>query len=70
MSVSQLYEITVKRKYVIGMYNIKLVTSLPMKFQQILSHGSQLGGKKHLRFLSMTSLKGNYQFYCDARTFS
>ena len=42
------------------MFNVKLVTSLPKKIQQDLSHGSQLGGKKHLWFLSMTSLKGDY----------
>ena len=36
----------------------------------VLSHGSQLEGKKHLWFLSMTSLKGGYQFYCNARRFS
>ena len=46
------------------------VTSLPKKIQRVLSHGSHLGGKKHLWFLSMTSLKGDYQFYRDARTFS
>ena len=51
------------------MFNVKLVTSLPKKFQRVLSHGSQLGGKKHLWFLSsMTSLKSKYQFYYDART--
>ena len=51
------------------MFNLKLVTSLPKKFQRVLSHGSQLGGKKHLWFLSsLTSLKGDYQFYRDART--
>ena len=51
------------------MFNIKLVISLQKKVQQVLSHGSQLGGKKHLWFLSsMTLLKGNYQFYRDART--
>ena len=49
---------------------VKLVTSLPKKIQGDLSHGSPLGGKKHLWFLSMTSLKGDYQFYRDARTFS
>ena len=50
------------------MFNVKLVTSLAKQFQRVLSHGSQLGGKKHLWFLSsMTSLKGNYQFYHDAR---
>ena len=50
------------------MFNLKLVTSLPKKFQRVLSHGSQLGGKKHLWFLSsLTSLKGDCQFYRDAR---
>ena len=50
-------------------FNVKLVTSLAKQFQRVLSHGSQLGGKKHLSFLSsMTSLKGDYQFYHDART--
>ena len=50
--------------------NVKLVNSPPKKFQRILSHGSQLEGKKHLWFLSMTSLKGGYQFYRNPRTFS
>ena len=40
------------------MFNVKLVTSLQKKIQQVLSHGSQLGGKNHLWFLSMTSLIG------------
>ena len=53
------------------MLNVKLVTSVPKKIQRVLLHGSQLGGKKHLRWLlSMTSLKDDYQFYRDARTFS
>ena len=43
-------------------FNVKLVTSLPKKIQRVLSHGSQLGGKRHLWFLSMTSLKGDYNF--------
>ena len=51
------------------MFNIKLVTSPPKKFQWVLSHSSQLGGKKHLWFLSMMSLKGDYQFDHDARIF-
>ena len=52
------------------MFNVKLVTSLPKKIQWDLPHGSQLSGKKHLWFFSMTSLKGDYQFYRDARTIS
>ena len=53
------------------MFKVKLVASLPKKIQQVLSHNNfQLGGKKHLWFLSMTSLKGDYQFYHDARIFS
>ena len=35
------------------MFNIKLVTSLPEKIQQVLSHGSRLGGKKLLGLLSI-----------------
>ena len=61
-----LYEFTATSKSV--MYNIKLVNSLQKNFQRVLSHGSQSGGKKRW-FLSMTSLKGSYQFY-HARTFS
>ena len=48
------------------MFNVKLVISLPKKIQWDLPHGSQLSGKKHLWFFSMTSLKGDYQFYRDA----
>ena len=50
-------------------FNVKLVTSLLNKILRVLSHGSQLRGKKQLWFLSMMSLKSNYQFYHDARTF-
>ena len=53
------------------MFNVKLVTTnLPKKFQLVLSHSSQLGEKTHFWLLSVTSLKGEYQFYCDARIFS
>ena len=55
------------------LYNNKLINSSQnkiKKLQWVLSHDSQLGGKRHLWFLSMTSLKDDYQFYCDARTFS
>ena len=52
------------------MHNVKLVNSLQKKISAgILSHGSKLEGKKHLRFLSMMSLKGGYQGYHNARTF-
>ena len=48
------YEIIVKSKSVI---------CLMLKFQRILSHGSQLEGKKLLWFLYAMPLKGAYQFY-------
>ena len=61
---------TIKFRFVIHMFNVKLVTSLPKIFQWVLSHSSQLDGK-NIWFLGMTSLKGDYQFYSsDARIFS
>ena len=52
------------------MYKVKLVNSVQKKFQQVFVTWFSIKCKKTvvLEYDIMTSLKGGYQFYCDATT--